>query len=83
MHILIAPNTFKNSLDAGSAAVAIEKGLQQSRLTCTTACFPIGDGGDGTGSLLTEKCGGYFVNAAVDDPLGRKINASFGFISEG
>ena len=52
MHILIAPNAFKNSLDAASVAEAIEAGLMQSKLNCTCECFPVGDGGDGTAGLL-------------------------------
>jgi len=83
MHILIAPNAFKNSLNASDAAKAIEEGLQQSRLKCTSECFAIGDGGDGTGELLIKKCNGKIVNAEVHDPLGRKITASFGLIDNG
>ena len=83
MHILISPNAFKNSLDATSAANAIEEGLLQSGLACTTQCFPIGDGGDGTGTLLTKACNGYFVTEMVHDPLGRLINASMGLIDDG
>ena len=83
MHILIAPNAFKNSLSASDAAKAIEEGLQQSRLKCTSECFAIGDGGDGTGELLIKKCNGKIVNAEVHDPLGRKITASFGLIDNG
>lgn len=83
MHILVCPNAFKNSLNAGSAAKAIERGLQQSNLNCTTQCFPVGDGGDGTGSLLTQLCGGSFSQVTVSDPLGRKINTTFGLIDSG
>ncbi len=83
MHILISPNAFKNSLDATAVATAIKEGLQQSRLSCTATCFPVGDGGDGTGKLLTESCSGTFVNTETIDPLGRKINASFGLIDNG
>ena len=83
MHILISPNAFKNSLDATAAAYAIEKGLQESSLSCITTCFPIGDGGDGTGHLLTQIYDGVFINEPVHDPLGRKINASFGLIDNG
>jgi glycerate kinase len=53
MKIVIAPNAFKNSLDATAVAEAISKGLSQSKLDCETICFPVGDGGDGTGVLLT------------------------------
>ena len=82
MHILISPNAFKNSLDATAGATAIKEGLQQSRLSFTATCFPIGDGGDGTGKLLTERCFGTFVSTETIDPLGRKINASFGLIDD-
>ena len=82
MRILIAPNAFKNSLDATKVAEAISKGLQQSKLSCSTVCFPVGDGGDGTASLLIQHLQGKMINATVHDPLGRKINASFGLTDQ-
>ena len=83
MHILIAPNAFKNALDAAAVAEAIRSGLRQSKLRCTTECFPVGDGGDGTAKLLVQKFGGKYFTAKVRDPLGRKINATFGLIDKG
>ncbi len=83
MHILIAPNAFKNSLSATDAAAAIEKGLLQSKLNCTTTCFPIADGGDGTGPLIIEKCKGRIIQKQVRDPLGRPITSQFGLIDNG
>jgi len=83
MRILIAPNAFKNSLDAMQVAKAIEQGLKQSRLHCTTECFPIADGGDGTGSLIIERCKGVIISQQVHDPLGRKIDSRFGLIDNG
>ena len=83
MHILIAPNAFKHALDAAAVAEAIRGGLRQSKLRCTTECFPVGDGGDGTAKLLIKKCGGKYFTAKVRDPLGRKISATFGLIDQG
>ncbi len=80
MHILVAPNAFKNSLDATSVAEAIGKGLQQSRLNCSAEYFPVGDGGDGTAILIIQKQNGNIINVEVNDALGRKINTSFGLI---
>lgn len=80
MHIVIAPNAFKNSLTAEEAALAIEQGLMQSTVQCTSTCFPIGDGGDGTGQLIIKRCDGTLATSEVDDPLGRKIWAAFGLI---
>jgi glycerate 2-kinase len=79
MHILIAPNAFKNSLDAAAAADAIEKGLQRSRLNCTTVKFPVADGGDGTAALLMQHLGATPVEVMVQNPLGKKIRATFGW----
>ena len=83
MHILIAPNAFKNSLTAGDSAQAIRAGLELSGLDCTIDCFPVGDGGDGTAQIIIEKFKGVNVNAEVHDPLGRKIQATFGLIDDG
>ena len=83
MHILIAPNAFKNSLDASAVAEAIGEGLQESKLNCSFEYFPIGDGGDGTAALIVQKHNGTIINAEVHDALGRNINASFGLIDNG
>ena len=82
MHILIAPNAFKNSLDAAKVAEAIETGLQKSKLSCTTTRFPVADGGDGTADLLIGHLGGRFIHVIVHDPLKRKIVSSFGWIEK-
>lgn len=83
MHILIAPNAFKNSLTATAAAAAIEKGFQESTLPCTTQCFPVADGGDGTGTLLTQVLQGIFIEATVKDPLGRDRKTLMGLLDQG
>jgi glycerate kinase len=83
MHILIAPNAFKNSLSASAAAEAIRMGLMQSGLPCSIECFPIGDGGDGTASLIIKNLNGCIVETQASDPLGRKIKTSIGFIEGG
>ncbi|GAC1450922.1 MAG: glycerate 3-kinase [Chitinophagaceae bacterium] len=83
MHILIAPNAFKNSLDATAAAGAIRDGFLKSKLTCSCECFPIGDGGDGTAALIIQKLNGVSVPVEVHDPLGRKMTTRFGLIENG
>lgn len=83
MHILIAPNAFKNSLTAMEAAQAISNGLQLSSLKCTTECFPIADGGDGTAELIIKKLNGEHIPVQVNDPLGRLTDTSFGLVDNG
>jgi len=82
MHILIAPNAFKNSLDAAKVAEAINHGLQKSKLSCTTTRFPVADGGDGTAGLLMDHLDGELLYVIVKDPLKRKISSSFGWIEK-
>jgi glycerate kinase len=82
MHILIAPNAFKHSLDAATAAKAIERGLLLGGTGCTTQCLPVGDGGDGTGVLLTAAANGTIIHHSVHDPLGRKISAAYGWVDD-
>ncbi len=80
MHILVAPNAFKNSLDAWQVAQALGEGLAQSNLECTTQLFPVADGGDGTGSLIVKSCRGLIITKEVADPVGRKITSQLGLI---
>lgn len=83
LRVLIAPNAFKNSLSADQVSLAIKQGLERSKLNCICECFPIADGGDGTGDLIIRKCKGVLIKTEVSDPLGRKISASFGLIDNG
>lgn len=79
MRILIAPNAFKDSLTAEQAAMALTEGLQASGLACTIDCFPIGDGGDGTISLLTKQLKLPSVSVDTVDPLGRPLKVAYGY----
>jgi len=79
MHILIAPNAFKHSLSADAAATAILEGLQQSSLDLTAECFPVGDGGDGTGDLLMTRLNAHRIPVQVRDPFGRERMTYYGF----
>ncbi|HEX3768515.1 MAG TPA: glycerate kinase, partial [Puia sp.] len=60
MHILVAPNAFKNSLTAPEAAKAIREGLMDGDLHYTIESFPVGDGGDGTAALIVRHFNGFF-----------------------
>src|SRR5687767_6610765 len=83
MHILVAPNAFKNSCSATDAARALAEGLKQSRLNCSIQTFPVGDGGDGTAELLVSRLNGIRINVTVHDPLGREIESGFGLVHDG
>ncbi|WP_300600437.1 glycerate kinase [Niabella sp.] len=80
MKIVIAPNAFKNSLPAAAVAAALAEGIRKSGYTGVLVCCPVGDGGDGTGSLLGQYLDAEPVVTAVTDPLGRTIRAPFGWV---
>lgn len=81
MHVVIAPNAFKGSLDATRAAACIEKGLLESSLSCTCECLPVADGGDGTARLLTEYLSGESIKGSFHDPLERPVESEYGFMA--
>lgn len=83
MHILIAPNTFKHSLDTFQVAEAIRQGLENSLLPATFTLFPIADGGEGLLDILVRFYQGEKVAVSVQDPLGRTISACYGLIGGG
>jgi glycerate kinase len=83
MHFLIAPNAFKNALDATSAAKAIERGIKRSYPEARCTLIPVGDGGDGTGELIVAAKHGKILKAETIDPRGRKIMSSYGLIDGG
>lgn len=83
MHILIAPNAFKDSLDAVQSAEAIQRGLEQSNLHPTCKLQPIADGGDGMLEVMLSQANGEKKYATVEDPLGRPVKAAYGLIQDG
>lgn len=83
LHIVVAPNAFKHGLDAPEATVAITEGLKKSTLTCQIIPFPIGDGGDGTCSLIHRALKGKMIHCQTHDPLSRQIEASYSLLDDG
>lgn len=82
MKIVIAPNAFKNSLDAQSAAEAIAEGLIRRQEGHQAILFPVADGGDGTGELLINRLNASRISLRVHDPLGRNIGSEYGMVQE-
>lgn len=80
MRILIAPNSFKNSLDANEVAAAIREGLEQSFLPVTCELFPVADGGDGTAPLLMQHLNARAVTLNVQGPKAQEVQATYGWL---
>lgn len=78
MRILIAPDSFKESLSAIEVAHALASGLRRALPQAALTIFPLADGGEGTADILTYHVAGNWVKATVMDPLGRPVEAGFG-----
>jgi glycerate kinase len=83
LRVLVAPQSFKGSLDAMGVAQAIAEGLRAVWPTACIEIVPIADGGEGTVEALVTATGGDYRDTPVEDPLGRPVTARWGTIGHG
>lgn len=83
MHILIAPDSFKESLTAAEVAQAIADGLEYELPESVFDLVPIADGGEGTVDAIVNAVSGEFVTCEVTGPLGEMRRAKYGLIDDG
>jgi glycerate kinase len=81
--IVIAPDSFKESLTALEAANAIEEGLKEVLPGCQFVKVPMADGGEGTVQSLVDATGGQIEHATVTGPLGDKVKGFYGLLGDG
>ncbi|GAF59338.1 LOW QUALITY PROTEIN: glycerate kinase [Psychrobacter sp. JCM 18902] len=77
MKILIAPDSFKESLDALDVCRAIQSGFSQVFPEADYSYLPMADGGEGTSAVLSYVLGGRWKEVVVNDPLMRPITAKY------
>ena len=78
MKVVVAPDSFKECLDAGEVASAIAEGLYSVIPDAEVKLIPISDGGEGLAGLLTGSLGGELVPVKVTGPVGETVEARFG-----
>lgn len=83
MKIVIAPDSFKESLSALQVAAAIEAGLREVFPDADIVKVPVADGGEGTVQALVDATGGRRVSARVTGPLGLPADAFYGVTGDG
>ena len=83
MNILIAPDKFKGSLNAREVAENIAKGLRDALPDAKIDIVPMADGGEGTAEAICDVRGGSWLKCKAHDPLGREIDARYGWIQSG
>lgn len=83
MKIVIAPDSFKESMSAFQVANAIERGFRRVFPDAEYVKIPMADGGEGTVQALVDATGGKIVEKKVTGPLGDPVNAFFGLLGGG
>ncbi len=82
MRILVAPDKFKGVLTAREAAENIAQGLRNALPDAKIEIVPMADGGEGTAEVICNAHGGSWLQCKAHDPLGREIDARYGWISD-
>ena len=82
MKILIAPDKFKGTLNAHEVAQNIAKGLLDVLPDAQIEMVPMADGGEGTAEAICHALGCSWFECKAHDPLGREINASYGWTEQ-
>lgn len=83
MKIVVAPDSFKESLTASEAADAVEEGFRQVFPEAEIVKLPMSDGGEGLVHSLVSALDGEIVKKKVTGPLGGKVESFYGLIHEG
>lgn len=83
MKVLIAPDKFRDALDAAGVAAALAVGAREALPDADIVTCPVGDGGEGTGRILADALGAEQRGANVLDPLARPHVAHWWLCSNG
>ena len=80
MKIVIAPDSFKESLSAVSVAACIEKGFREIFPDADYVTLPLADGGEGTVDVLLQGLAGQKRTHQVEGPLGELVSAEWAML---
>ncbi len=82
MKIVIAMDSFKESLTSSEVASAVEEGFKTVYPNATYIKIPVADGGEGTVQTLIDATQGKIIQTNVKNPLGENINSSYGILGD-
>jgi glycerate kinase len=82
MKIVIAPDSFKDSLSAEGVATAIAQGVRDAFPDAELILCPMADGGEGTVDAILAVLPGERRRASVRGPLGTEVIAHWGWLPE-
>ena len=77
MKIVIAPDSFKESLPASEVAKAIKRGFKKALPESKCLLLPVGDGGEGTVDAIKNSLGLVEKTALVTGPFGDEVQMTY------
>ncbi|MCS2170058.1 glycerate 2-kinase [Scandinavium sp. TWS1a] len=83
MKIVIAPDSYKESLPACEVAQAIESGFREIFPDAQYVKVPVADGGEGTVDAMIAATHGTVKTSRVTGPLGEPVDAMWGISGDG
>jgi len=83
MKIVLAPDSFKESMTALQAAQAMETGVKRVLPDVECDLVPMADGGEGTVQAIVDALGGTLVEAGAHDALGGDVRVPYGYVEAG
>lgn len=83
MRLLIACDSFKGSATSKQVGEALREGILRAMPHAEVLAIPVADGGEGTVQALVDATGGEFATVTVTNPIGEKVEASFGILGDG
>ncbi|CAH0990349.1 Glycerate 3-kinase [Sinobacterium norvegicum] len=83
MRILVAPDSFKGSLEAVDFCRISQQVIAQQLPNAEVICRPMADGGEGTVAAIIEGAGGRYHQCTVKGPLGCPVDAVWGQLNNG
>ena len=81
--IVIAPDSYKESLSSLEVAQAIEAGFRRVFPSAEYVLVPVADGGEGTVDAMVAATGGRKEIVMVGGPLGEPVEAFYGLTGDG
>lgn len=78
MKIVIAPDSYKESLSAADVASAIESGFREIYPDAEYVKLPVADGGEGTVDAMVAATQGRVISVNVTGPLGEPVAGFYG-----
>lgn len=81
-NIIIAPDSFKETMSAKEVCIGIKKGFQRVFPNANFFTVPLADGGEGTVEVLVDSTSGKIIKTKVNDPLFREIESFYGILGD-